>query len=175
MAAKKLMCVLFGMLIISVWILGSPIQAGAENHKYRVSSYVLKLEILPVGDVEGHIIGFYFRKGLAHFETGETGTIRNCGTADYIKGSGPVQFYSIVTFEDGSTIVGKYEGTVERNPKGHGLAKGTGEYTKGTGRFAGIKGKFTWAGKSITAYSKEKETLGDFYYDVNATYTLPSK
>lgn len=74
----------------------------------------------------------------------------------------------MVTFAGGSTIIGKFEGTIEDH-------KGTGEYIKGTGRFEGIKGRFTYTGKSLTPYSKEKGTMGDYYYDVISTHTLPSK
>jgi len=168
MATKKSMWILFGILLISGCFLGAAMQAGAEDMKYRVSSYMIKYEAIPVGDIEGHFIILFSRRGLAYFENGEVATIQNCGTADSTKGKGTVQFYSIVTFADDSSIVGKFEGTQEHH-------KGTGEYIKGTGRFEGIKGTFTYAGKTLTPYSKEKGTMADFYYDVNSTHTLPSK
>jgi hypothetical protein len=60
-------------------------------------------------------------------------------------------------------------------PKGFPIGKGTGEFTKGTGRYEGIKGSLTWSGKRYTDYSKEKGTLADFVLEVTATYTLPQK
>jgi len=155
-------------LIIAAWFLGPVTRAGADDMKYRVSSYIMKYEALPVGDVEGHFMILFSRRGLAYFENGEVATIQNCGTADSIRGMGTVQFYSMVTFADGSTIFGKFEGTIEYH-------KGTGKYIKGTGRFEGIIGTFTYAGKTLTPYSKEKGTMGDFYYDVISTHTLPLK
>ena len=35
MATKKSMWVLFGILVISAWVLGSAIQAGAETMNYK--------------------------------------------------------------------------------------------------------------------------------------------
>jgi hypothetical protein len=160
--------VFISILVIAIWLMGPVMQASAEDMKYRVSSYITKYEALPVGDVEGHFVILYSRGGLAYFENGEVATIQNFCTADSIKGKGTVHCYSMVTFAGGSTIVGKFEGTIEDH-------KGTGEYIKGTGRFEGIKGRFTYTGKSLTPYSKEKGTMGDYYYDVISTHTLPSK
>jgi len=53
------------------------------------------------------------------------------------------------------------------------LIKGEGKYTKGTGRFKGIKGTISFTGRYITPYSKE--TKGDMYIEVTSTYTLPSQ
>ena len=53
MATKKSMWVLFGILVISAWIFGSVIQAGAETMKYRTALTSTKHETIPVGDEEG--------------------------------------------------------------------------------------------------------------------------
>jgi hypothetical protein len=175
MATKKSIniWILLGILIIAAWLLGSATKAGAESKpmNYRVSGYLVHNEVLPVGDVEGHTLSIYSRKGLAFFETGEVATFTNWVTSDAIKSKSISQGYSMVTFEDGSTIVEKLQTTAEPGPKGLSLFKGTGEYIKGTGRFEGIKGSYTYSGKALTPYSKE--TKGDIYYDVVGTYTLP--
>ena len=64
-------------------------------------------------------------------------------------------------------------------------AKGTGEYVKGTGRFEGIQGSISFTGRgftpsfnesgSIDDRRKEYGNTDDFYLDVTATYTLPSR
>jgi hypothetical protein len=107
MTTKKSMSVLFGILLISAWILRSAIQAGAETMKCRVINQFIYLERLPVGDVEEHILGLFSRKGLASFENGEVATWTNWGTQDLVKGKGPFQAYQKFIFEDGSTIVAK--------------------------------------------------------------------
>jgi hypothetical protein len=75
----------------------------------------------------------------------------------------------LYTFKDGSTFIGKIQGT--KTPE---TVKGTGVFLKGTGRFEGIKGKMSFKGKYITPYTKDK-TKGDAIIDVTGTYTLSKK
>jgi hypothetical protein len=75
--------------------------------------------------------------------------------------------YGLVTYEDGSTTLSKIQGTstpIEGTKLKTG--KGTGEYIKGT---------FSFTGRRLMPFSKKTGTRGDSYYDVTATYTLPSK
>ena len=161
MAAKKsiIICGFVGILIIVALLMGSATQAAEETKtmKFRVSSYLVHLEVLPVGDVEGHFLGTFSRKGLAFFETGEVATLTNWGTQDLTKGKGIIRGYAMFTFEDGSTFVPKFEGTVEPAPKGLSLVKGSSIILYGTGRFEGIKGSVTWSGMVLTPYSKESK------------------
>lgn len=175
MATKKSIWVLIGILVISAWVLGSFIQAGAETLRIKVSSYSTQVEVIQVGDMEGHIIMPHTRRGLAFFENGDVATYTCWAMGDLIKGKGTADGYTMFTFEDGSTIVYKFKGIWEPGPRGFPVGKGTGEFTKGTGRYEGIKGGLTWSGKFYTGYSKEKGTLGDSVLEVTATYTLPQK
>jgi len=164
-------------LVITAWLLVSvnPIFAQTKTMNYRLSTYLSNVEVLPVGDAEGHLLGLFSRKGLASFENGEVATFTNWGTQDATKGRGTFDYYVMLTFDDNSTTVAKGQGTFEPGPKGLSLYKGTAEFIKGTGRFEGIKGNLSYTGRSLTPYSKEKGTMGDAYYDVTSTYTLPSK
>ena len=175
MPTKKSMWVLFEILVISAWVLGSAIQAGAETLKIKVSSYSTQVEVIQVGDMEGHIIMPHTRRGLAFFENGDVATYTFWGTADLIKGKGTADGYTMLTFDDGSTIVYKVKAIWEPGPRGLAVGKGTGEFTKGTGRYEGIKGDLIWSGKYYTSYSKEKGTLGDSVLESTITYTLPTK
>ncbi len=178
MATRKMKITIWGfigILVIAAWLLGSVTQSGAETMKYRLSTYIVHFEVLPIRDTEGHIVATFSRKGLAFFENGEVGTFTNWGTLDFIKGKGSFQYYNIITHEDGSATMAKGEGTAEPSPKGLSLYKGTAEFIKGTGRFEGIKGNATFSGKGMTPFSKEKGLLADAYFDVTATYTLPPK
>jgi len=76
MATKKSMCVLFGIVVILAWVLGSAIQAGAETMKFNVSNVVTKGERYPVGDVEQHGIVYLMRDGVAVLENGEVGSMK---------------------------------------------------------------------------------------------------
>jgi hypothetical protein len=166
-----------GILVIGAWLLGSVTQTLAETKtiNYRASTYLVHFEVLPVSDVEGHIVSTFSRKGLAFLETGEVATFTNWGTMDVTKGKGTFEYYVMLTFEDGSTTVAKGRGTMEPGPKGLAQSKGTVEFIKGTGRFEGIKGNLSFTGRSLIPYSKEKGTLGDAYFDFTGTYTLPPK
>ena len=77
MATKKSIRVLFGILAISVWVLGSAIQAGAETLKCRNASTTTKNESIPVNDEPGHVLGVQILEGLAFFENGEIAKLRS--------------------------------------------------------------------------------------------------
>jgi hypothetical protein len=149
-------------------------QAVAEEMKFRATCYFTKVEAMPVGDVEGHVISVSEQRGVAIFENGECAALLMRGTSDRTKRRSTFQSYSQLTYKDGSTTISKAEGNMEISP-GEKLPslKGKGEWIKGTGKFQGIRGRFTFSGKRITPYSKE--TKGDLYFEVTGTYTLPSK
>ena len=149
-------------------------QAGAEDFKCKITNYLTKVEYIPVGDAKGHIVGVYERRGLVMFENGEVATLLSRGTFDWTAGNGPVEFYTIMTFKDGSTTWTKNDCTGTRAP-GEKLTyiKFTGKYVKGTGRFKGIKGSVSCEGKYVTPYSKE--TKGDLCLECTGTKTVPSK
>ena len=149
-------------------------QAIAETVNWRITSYFIKMEAIPVPDVEGHFIGMYERRGLATFEDGEVRVYHTRGTFDSIKGQGSFQGYTTLTANDGSETMVKYQGNLTI-PPGEKLAtlSGNGDYIKGSGRFQGIKGEVSFSGKYITPYGKE--TKGDQVVDATGTYTLPSQ
>jgi len=173
MATKKLMFVLFGILSISAWILGSVIQAGAETLKFKSYTYVTKAEIVPVGDVNGHAVGLTTRRAFLVFENGEVATQSSVSTSDAIKGSGSSVTYQTITFSDGSTIIVKAQTTVEGTVAGTSAARTTREIIKGTGRFEGIKGTGT---STVKYFPVEKGEAGPKGIgEGTLTYTLPSK
>ena len=174
MATKKLMFVLFGILSISAWILGSVIQAGAETLKFKSYTYVTKAEIVPVGDVNGHAVGLTTRRAFLVFENGEVATQSSVSTSDAIKGSGSSVTYQTITFSDGSTIIIKSEGIVTGTaPGAYTSIKMTREIIKGTGRFEGIKGTGSTTVKYFPVEEGEAGPKG--VGEGSITYTLPSK
>jgi hypothetical protein len=172
-ATKKSTWVLFGILVISAWVLGSAIQAGAETLNYKFYTYVIKEENIPIADVEGHTVFLQVRGSFYVFENGEVGTVRAIVTGDSVKGSGPFMQYVTITFGDGSTIIIKSQGTVGIPVAGTSAAGAwRSEIIKGTGRFEGIKG--TQAAKA-TYLPVEKGLPQEGYGEGTLTYTLPSK
>ena len=174
MATKKSMWVLFGILVISASILGSGIQVGAETLKFKAYTYVTKAERAPVGDVDGHTVGFSIRRAFIVFENGEVATQISVITSDAFKGSGDSLQYSTITFSDGSTIIIKaqitFTGTAPGAPTSSKLTR---EIIKGTGRFEGIKGTGTTKVKYYPVEEGEAGPKG--IGEGSITYTLPSK
>ena len=105
MSTKKSMGILLGILVISAWVFGSAIQAGAETMNYKYYTWVIKSESAPISDMEGHAVGFVMRGGFFVFENGEVATANQVATIDYTKGAGPFMSYVTINFADGSTII----------------------------------------------------------------------
>jgi hypothetical protein len=49
METRKSSRALFGILVLSAWVLGSVTQAGAETMNYKSFSYAFKAKDVPVG------------------------------------------------------------------------------------------------------------------------------
>ena len=54
MATRKSLLILSAIIMLSIWIFGSAIQAEAETMKCKVSGNVVKREVMPIPDVECH-------------------------------------------------------------------------------------------------------------------------
>jgi hypothetical protein len=169
MATRKSMWVLFAILVISVWVLGLAIPVGAEIMNYKAYSWVVKGDMYPVGDKEGHAVGSVVRGTFYAFDNGEVATATVVGTFDFIKGSGPFTNYVTMNFEDGSTIMIKTQATFAGGPSGW-----TSEIIKGTGRFEGINGNQNTTKSKILPLEKG-EAGSKWLGEGNLTFALPSK
>jgi len=168
MATKKSMWVLFGILVTSAWVLGPAVQVGAETMKYKLYTYEIKGEMVPVPDVEGHLVGYGVRGAFYVFENGEVATINHVVIRDFFKEAGTFWQYVTIKFEDGSTIIIKSQGSF-----GGTEARWESEIIKGTGRFQGIKGTHAAKAKYLPIEKGESGPKG--YGEGTITYTLPSK
>lgn len=119
MATKKSMWILFGILALSAWVLGSAILAGAETMKCRTSGILVKNEAIPIPDVDGHRISLGLREGLAFFEGGEVAAFKASSTSDTIAGKeGRSQGYLLFSFVDGSTVITSFRQASKPDPEG---------------------------------------------------------
>lgn len=176
MPGKKSMGFLFGVIMISTWVLGSTIEARAETMNYKYYTWVIKSESAPISDMEGHAVGFVMRGGFFVFENGEVATANQVATIDYTKGAGPFMSYVTINFADGSTIIIKNQGTMAGvDTKSPSLVAWTSEITKGTGRFEGIKGTQTQGDKPKVFPLEKGEVFPKAYHEGTITYTLPTK
>ncbi|MGD0626371.1 MAG: hypothetical protein ABSB32_16830 [Thermodesulfobacteriota bacterium] len=167
--------ILFGILIIAAWLLGSVTQAGAQTYtlKCRETGHMPKVHVIEVGDVSGHILGVGEMAGVQSCDDGSVATNSSKWMTDLTKGSGKSQSYGLATYEDGSTTWSKGINTVTANPDGKTARwEGTFEYIKGTGRFEGIQGSGSWTGKRLLPMPGAG---AQYYLDYTITYTLPSK
>ena len=162
------------ILVISAYFLVFATKAMAEPLKYREATKAFKVEVIPVGDEKGHVIGVFENRGLMFHENGEVATEISRGTFESTEGINYWKGYCVQTFEDDSTIWMKHEGSSKpaSNGKGRVVEKATFEIFKGTGRFEGIKGSGTFKGGQ-PAFTKESR--GYWYFDFTGNYTLPPK
>jgi hypothetical protein len=164
MATKKSMWILLGILVISGWVLGSASPAPAETMKYKFYTWIIKQDMVPVSDVEGHKAGYASRGAFYVFENGEVATTDHVVLRDFYKDKGTFSQYVTIKFEDGASITIKSRGTMA-GPE----SKWESEILKGTGRFQGIKGTHSAQAK----YLPPDGALG--YGEGIITYTLPGK
>jgi len=168
MAAKKFVGILFGVLVISAWVLGSAGQAGAETMNFKFYTWSIKGDWTPVADVEGHAVGYGVRGSFVVLENGEVAYSEAVILRDWKKTEGTISQDSTIKFQDGSTIITKSQGTT-----GVGTSGLTTEIIKGTGRFEGIKGTGTSKAKYFPQEKGEAAPKG--WGETTLTYTLPSK
>jgi hypothetical protein len=174
MPIRKSMGILVGVVVLSSFVLGPVIQAGAEETlKFKFYSYTTKNECAPVGDLEGHMLCLLTKWAFCILENGEIATELAVITNDTIKGSGSAIQYRTMTFADRSTIIVKAVTTVEGTAAGKTAAKTTREIIKGTGRFEGIKGTGTSSVKYLPLEKGELTEKG--IGEGTLTYTLPLK
>jgi len=176
MVTQRLSRILFltSLFVIGIWSIGAVPQGVAETLSYKFFFPVTQREMIPIGDVEGHGVGFLVRQGAVFLENGEMAWGKAVVLFDMIKGSGPFDQYSTLTFQDGSTIITRTKGISEASPAGVSrAATWTGEIITGTGRFEGIKGTGTSSAKLLPP--EKGELGGKSLGEGTLTYTLPKK
>jgi hypothetical protein len=158
---------------ISAALALAPAAAAAGEMKWKSITYVTKMDVKPVGDVEGHMAGTWSRRGVCLFADGEVAVYASGGTLDGSKGKGLVNGENTCTLRDGSSLTMAWTVKFEPGPGGLPVYKeGKGEYVRGTGRFQGIKGTISFTGAAYTP--NKDETKGDVVMDCEGHYTLPS-
>ena len=179
MTSKNRECWLNKGLIIFTLILTSTIilfanNSFAEISKYRIFSYITKMELIPFGFVKAPANGIFERRGIVSFENGDVGLYLARGTFKATPKGGTAEGFSQITHSDGSTVVQNYNLTYTKSSDTKlNTYTGTGKVVSGTGRFEGIQGENTITGQALAPYDKENQA--ESYFDVISNYTLPSK
>ena len=162
------------VIALSLWVVVSGVQAKEFTRVSKINSIITKMQVIPIPESPGRVIGFYERQGNVEYENGEKAKqILRC-TFDMVRGVGPFQGYSYITFEDGSTFLAKIEGVMTKPDKGRLPAgHGTGNFVCGTGKFKGIEGNISFKATMLKPYGGENK--GDALVEVKGTYILPNK
>jgi hypothetical protein len=168
---KKLFLLSVTAVVLTITLGFFITNVNAEESKFRVTNYLVKMEYTPVADVDKHVVDTYERRGIAVFENGEVAAYHTLGTFDFVDSNGPFTGYATLTYRDGSTAMTRYSGNMTKEPEKLPRYTGKGEYIKGTGKYEGIKGTVSFTGEYITPYGKE--TKGDSIVINKASYTLP--
>ena len=164
MSRFKLRFTILALAILTAFTIA--VQAGAEPIKGRVVFHYVKMEVIQVGDVPGHVIGVADAAGLTFDDIeNKVGTFATHVLFDSTKGNGTHWGYDMRTYDDGSMIT-KFQGTTMAGEGEMSSFQGTSTFTKGTGRYEGIQGGTSYAGKGGPTGR---------YADVTGSYTLPPR
>ena len=173
MTTPKSLRVLVGMLVISVWVLGSALPAGAETLHHKSYVWMNREDIAVVDEAEGHTVSLAQRGGFYVLDTGEVATIKRVSLNDSTREAGVSTIYETIKFADGSTIMLKGQSARRRKARVTILSDATSEIIKGTGRFAGIKG--TGMDKRTFLPAEKGEAGSKQYGEGTLIYTLLPK
>ncbi|HME41729.1 MAG TPA: hypothetical protein VKF36_01475 [Syntrophorhabdales bacterium] len=162
------------ILVIGTVLLSSVSGARAETLNSKSFIHMTKAQVIPIADVEGHVMIMSEREGAIVFENEEWAWHKGVYIHDAVKGLGPLDGYASYTFLDGSTITTHTKGKTEATAQGVSpLVKWAGEIVSGTGRFQGIKGTVTISTKLLPAEKGEPGPKA--FSETTLVYTLPGK
>jgi hypothetical protein len=143
------------------------------TEKGRTVYHFVKMEVMQVGDLPGHIVGIADTRGLNFLDNGEVRNYSSKIIFDLIDGTGTHQTYAITTSDDKSTVTTLHKGVTTARSDGTSTFEGTTTFIGGTGRFAGVKGAGSYSGKRLVPLTPGGPA--DAFSDYVSTYTLPSQ
>ena len=172
----KLWLVILSVAVLAVFVV-APLAGAGDMKTYEVKTrYVfhnVKVEVVKVDDVPGHVLGVVEAKGLSFLITGEVANYCVYILFDLTNGTGRHEGYTREIHEDGSIMISKFKGTTQAVEGGKtSVFKGMWTSIGGTGRFEGIQGGGTYSGKRILPVATG--VVADTYGDNIGSYTLPS-
>jgi hypothetical protein len=105
---KKVFMLSVFAIVIAITIGFTSTDANAEDVEYQVIDYLVRVDFIPVPDVDKHAVGTYERRGVAIYKDGQTAAYHSKGTWDFIDSNGPFTGYATLTYRDGSTAMTRY-------------------------------------------------------------------
>ena len=142
---------LFTVLTVALFIFGIAMldcAVAGEKIKLHGTAVTTKWQQMEVGDEEGHVVAIGEAKQVYFNENnGEkfVSITHNTYDINLKTGQGTVKGYGENTYPNGDKTFRTHEG----GPVGKGHWKGTFVFTKGTGKYEGVKGGGTWESKYL--------------------------
>ena len=118
------------------------------------------VQLLVVGDVEGHELGLRRSSGLALLPDASVAASYCSATTDYIKGAGPFFAYCSLKLIEGSVIWFKVTGFAKPEETTTAFPDSPITVLHGTGRFEGFSGDGTFKGQ-LTPFELGANPYGD--------------
>ncbi|MDJ0944900.1 MAG: hypothetical protein QNJ30_15635 [Kiloniellales bacterium] len=161
------------LLVLLLPLLWPPasVNAGEAKLEWRAVTHNREVQVIKVGDADGHVMGVAKFSGLAFFDDGKVGATGYTVNFDYTRGSGPFNGHSILAFEDGSKIWMSFEGKSVMDADGVTRFEGGYTQTRGSGGYEGIKGSGSFKGQRVSLM----EGGGETYYDASLSFVLPAQ
>jgi hypothetical protein len=134
---------------MGIFLVGNAV--AGEKHRLSTVYYTIKWEQMNVPGEEGHGIALWDAKGIIRNKDGkrfgEGVIIHTVGSLDFNMktGIGFAHFYDEWTDRDGNKIYSNGEGKWKIGEMGP-YWEGTNTFARGTGKYEGIRGGFTWRG-----------------------------
>lgn len=121
-----------------------------ENLEFRFVTMPAEVHRLDAPNIPGQMVAANKMKGAAFFKDGRIATMDFVLVQDLNKGTGTMFGYTTYQFEEGSSIITRFDikATSGQPIQGeYAVLSGTGKYAgvKGTGRFNGVPAKFEGA------------------------------
>lgn len=134
---------------------------GATALKVHMVTHVTSAQSLDVGDVVGHVASLARFSGLAFYADGSVGAVSFVSLTNYTNGAGSFTLFPIFSFDDGSELWVKSDGTAKVDGSTTRFV-GTLTVTGGKGRFAGAKGDGTLTGTRYTPIAVGADLVSDY-------------
>ena len=139
---------------VGIFLVGNAV--AGEKHRLSTVYHMIKWEQMNVPGEEGHVIALWDAKGVIRNKDGkrfgEGVIIHTVGSFDWNMKAGIVlaHFYDEWTDRDGDKIYSKSEseGKLKIGEMGPFL-EGRNTFTRGVGKYEGIRGGFTWRGYAL--------------------------
>ena len=146
-----------GIMALIVFAMGIFLVGNAvagEKHRLSTVYHMIKWEQMNVPAEEGHVIGLWEAKGVTRNKDGkrfgEGVIIHTVGSLDLNMKTGnglAHHYYDEWTDRDGDKIYSNGEG---KSKIGEPFWEGRNTFTRGVGKYEGIRGGFTWKAYSVS-------------------------